>query len=190
MNTLNITHGLSLLSSSTNNISIISSVDIASLSITPPKSQFYAATSFTTQGIATLATCNKGGCAPVGKRIRFLSPKGTASLQLSAPTAGSKFVKVYFTNNDIAFASAFSSGTNTRNLTLSVNGNVQRIEVPLSGNSSELFSPGDGWGAVGIYNVTLDGWKQGSNTLLVGNKWGYSGVQSYGADFVGVEVFW
>jgi alpha-galactosidase len=62
--------------------------------------------------------------------------------------------------------------------------------VPLSGNSSELFSPEGGWGDVGIYNVTLDGWEQGSNTLVVGNEGGYSGVQSYGADFVGVEVFW
>jgi alpha-galactosidase len=71
-----------------------------------------------------------------------------------------------------------------------VNGNVQRIEVPLSGRSGELFSPGKGWEDVGIYNVTLDGWEQGDNTLVVGNKGGYSGVQSYAADFVGLEVFW
>jgi hypothetical protein len=43
---------------------------------------------------------------------------------------------------------------------------------------------------VGIYNITLDGWEQGDNTLVVGNEMGHAGVQSYAADFVGVEVFW
>jgi alpha-galactosidase len=133
---------------------------------------------------------SSGGCAPVGKKIGFLSPSGSASVHMNAPSAGDKYVKIHFINNDIAFATSFGSGTNTRNLTLSVNGNVQRVEVPLSGRSSELFSAGKGWEDVGIFGATLRGWKQGDNTLVVGNEGGGTGVQSFGADVVGLEVFW
>jgi alpha-galactosidase len=81
-------------------------------------------------------------------------------MHMNAPSAGDKYVKIHF-SNDIAFATSFGSGTNTRNLTLSVNGNVQRVEVPLSGRSSELFSVGKGWEDGGIFGATLSGWKQG-----------------------------
>lgn len=75
-------------------------------------------------------------------------------------------------------------------MTISVNGNVQRIEVPLSGRSSELYSPGLGWQDTGIFGVLLSGFVEGTNTVVVGNEGGDKGLVGYGADFVGVEVFW
>jgi len=75
-------------------------------------------------------------------------------------------------------------------MTISVNGEVTRIEVPLSGNSSELFSVGDGWFDTGIFEVLTGGWKEGVNSVVVGNVYGSEGLVNYGADFVGVGVLW
>lgn len=97
---------------------------------------------------------------------------------------------MYFCNNDIAFAAAFTTGTNTRNMTISVNGEVTRIEVPLSGRSSELFSPGLGWQDTGTFGVLASGWVEGINEVVVGNEYGDEGLVSYGADFVGLGVYW
>jgi len=65
-----------------------------------------------------------------------------------------------------------------------------RVELPLSGRSSELFSPGLGWEDTGIFGVLLEGWLDGANILVVGNAYGFEGVKYYGADLVGIEVFW
>jgi len=61
-----------------------------------------------------------------------------------------------------------------------------RLELPLSGRSSELFSPGRGWQDTGVFGVLLDGWSEGENEVLVGNVYGDEGLVSYGADFVGL----
>lgn len=82
------------------------------------------------------------------------------------------------------------SGTNTRNMTISVNNITTRIEVPLSGRSSELFSPGLGWEDTSVFGVLTDGWIEGSNEVVVGNENGAEGLVSQGADFVGLGVYW
>lgn len=71
-----------------------------------------------------------------------------------------------------------------------MNGVVTRVEVPLSGRSSELFSVGKGWEDTGIFGVLLDGWAVGENKVVVGNEGGAEGLVSYGADFVGLGVLW
>jgi alpha-galactosidase len=100
---------------------------------------------------------------------------------------------VYFCNNDIAFDTAWTTGTNTRNLTIAVNGITTRIEVPLAGRSSDLFSPGKGWEDTGVFGVLLAGWNmaasQGADTLVLGNANGNQGVQSYAPDVVGLNVW-
>lgn len=73
-------------------------------------------------------------------------------------------------------------------MTISVNSITTRIEVPLSGRSSELFSPAKGWEDTGTFGVLVDGWKEGSNEVVVGNAYGADGLVSYGADFVGIGV--
>lgn len=192
-NTKTLTFPLSLAASDTNTVIIISSLPPSTLTITPPPATFYPSTTFTASGAATVVTCVSGLCQPVGTKIGYLSPTGTASATVTAPSgsvAGPKFVEVYFCNNDIALATSWTTGTNTRNLTIEVNSVTTRIEVPLSGRSSELFSPGLGWQDTGTFGVLLDGFTTGSNSIVVSNVYGAAGLVSYGADFVGLGVYW
>lgn len=188
-----LTAPLSLSAANNNTISITSPTAPLSLTIAEPPSTLYPSTSFTALGSSSHTTCSSGLCTPVGSKIGYLSPSGTASLNLTSPStslSGPKFLNVYFCNNDIALSTSWTTGTNTRNLTVSVNGVIERVEVPLSGRSSELFSPGGGWQDTGIFGVLVSGWKQGVNEVVVGNVYGNEGLVSYGADFVGLEVFW
>jgi alpha-galactosidase len=74
-------------------------------------------------------------------------------------------------------------------MTISVNNVVTRIEVPLSGRSSERFSPAKGWEDTGTFGVLLDGWKEsGTNEVVVGDVGGDEGLVRDGADFVGLSV--
>ncbi|TVY45534.1 putative alpha-galactosidase D [Lachnellula occidentalis] len=155
--------------------------------VSPPI--FYSSASFTPTGDAVRTTCSTGLCTPVGSKIGNISPTGSASLSITAASAGSKLVDVYFCNNDIAISTSWGYGTNTRNLTIAVNNVVTRIEVPLSGKSSELFSPGVGWQDTGVFKVLIDGWQEGANAVVVGNQGGAAGYQSYGADFVGMGIY-
>lgn len=75
-------------------------------------------------------------------------------------------------------------------MTITINGEVTRIEVPLSGRSSELFSPGLGWQDTGVFGVLTTGWVNGVNEVVIGNVYGAEGLVNYGADFVGLGVHW
>lgn len=191
-----ITVPLSLNATNNNTLRITSSAIPTLLSITPQNYTFYPSTSFTTSGSSQLATCSSGLCQPVGSKIGYLSATGSASLaipaqyQTTSGSAVSKYVEIYFCNNDIAFSTSWTTGTNTRNMTISVNNVITRVELPLSGRSSELFSPGKGWEDTGIFGVLLDGWTDGSNEVVVGNVYGNQGLVNYAADFVGLGVYW
>jgi alpha-galactosidase len=190
-NALTLSATISLTASNTNTIVIVSSITPSSLTVTAPSATFYASTSFSLVGTSTRTTCSTGLCAPVGSKIGYLTSTGSASLSVTAPSAavaGSKHATLYFINNDIAIDSSWTTGTNTRNMTISVNGVVTRVEVPLSGKSSELFSVGLGWQDTGLFDVLLPGWTTGTNTVVVSNTAG--GLVSYGADFVGLGVQW
>ncbi|KAJ5034874.1 uncharacterized protein L3040_008142 [Drepanopeziza brunnea f. sp. 'multigermtubi'] len=194
-NTKSLTFPLTLNASTSNTLIITSPLPPTLLSIKAPDPSFYPATSFTPSGTARLTSCHPNLCAPVGSKISFLSSTGSASLSLSSPPdapagAGPKRVTVSFTNNDVALATAWGFGTNTRNLTIGVNGVVARIEVPLSGTSSELFSEGKGWEDTGVFEVLLEGWREGENVVVVGNAGGGEGLVDWGADFVGLDVWW
>lgn len=65
------------------------------------------------------------------------------------------------------------------------------MELPLSGRSSELFSPGLGWEDSGEFGVLVGGWggDGGEDVVMIGNVGGEHAVQPYGADFVGVRVW-
>ena len=54
----------------------------------------------------------------------------------------------YFINNDIVLSISWGYGTNTRNMTITVNDVTTRVELPLSGKSSELFQS---WERMGGY---------------------------------------
>jgi hypothetical protein len=163
--------------------------DFTEAAISAQSPTFYPSTSFTTIGDAVLTTCYTGLCTPVGSKIGNISPSGSASLNITSPSPSSKFIDVYFCNNDIALATSWGYGTNTRNMTIAINDVVTRIEVPLSGKSSELFSPGKGWEDTGVFGVLVDGWVEGENAVVVGNQGGADGYQSFGADFVGLGIY-
>jgi len=198
-NTISLSIPLSLSSSPTNTITITSTTLIpTSLTLTNPPASFFPSTKFTISGTADFVTCTTGLCQPVGIKIGNIAPTGSATISIprtpaltSATTTVTKYLEVYFINNDIAIATSFTTGTNTRNLTLQLNSNAPvRIEVPLSGRSSELFSPMLGWGDTSVFNISMDGFGvgTGSDVLILSNIGGDSGVQMFGPDFVGLGV--
>ncbi|PQE25202.1 alpha-galactosidase D protein [Rutstroemia sp. NJR-2017a BVV2] len=187
---------LSLLASASNSLSITSSSSTllpSSLTITPPPSTYYPATSMLTSGIATHSTCSTGGCLPSGSKIGNLSPSGLATLNISSPSpststsSSQKFLLLHYTNNDLAFSTSWTTGTNTRNMSISVNGVATRAEMPVTGRSSELFGT-KGWEDAGVFGVLTGGWKEGVNVVTFGGVQG--GVVEWAGDLVGVGVFW
>ncbi|KAJ8068973.1 hypothetical protein OCU04_002653 [Sclerotinia nivalis] len=185
---------LSFTASSTNTLAITSSTALlpSSLTVAPPPATFYSSSSMSISGTATHVTCSTNYCAPSGTKIGYLTPSGSASITVNAPststtTSSTKYLSIYFCNNDVAFSTSWTTGTNTRNMTISVNGVVTRAEFPLSGKSSELFGT-MGWQDTGIFGLLTSGWKAGSNVLTFGNAAG--GLVDYAADLVGVDVYW
>ncbi|THV45485.1 hypothetical protein BGAL_0483g00080 [Botrytis galanthina] len=185
---------LSFTASSTNTLSVVSSSTLvpSSLTITTPPATFYSSSSMSISGTATHVTCSTNYCTPSGTKVGYLTPSGSASITVNSPststaTASTKYLSVYFCNNDIAFSTSWTTGTNTRNMTISVNGVVTRAEFPLSGKSSELFGT-KGWQDTGIFGVLTSGWKAGSNVLTFSNAAG--GLVDYAVDLVGVDVYW
>lgn len=188
-----ITVPVALIAGNNNTLTLSSTSPIASLSITRPAGSFYPNTAFAISGPgnASHITCVPGLCAPLGVKIGDLSPNNTASLTIpaAAGAAGSRYVELTYINNDVAISTSWGEGRNARNITISVNNQTTRLEVPLSGRSSELYSPMKGWGDSAVLGVLLSGWKEGDNEVVIGNEGGGKGVQSLGADFVGLKVF-
>ncbi|OJJ33267.1 hypothetical protein ASPWEDRAFT_43343 [Aspergillus wentii DTO 134E9] len=179
------------LSAGLNTLTIHHDTPIDSIQISPPEGTYYPSTSFGLSGSADLTTCGSGYCKPTGSKITSITPNSTASITIPATVSSNttKYLEIDYINNDIAFASAFDWGTNSRNLTIQLNGgNPVRLEVPLSGRHSELFGPGLGWWDSATLGVLVDGWKDGDNEVVIGNVNGEKGSQAYGADFVGLRI--
>jgi len=197
----NITLPVTLLASNANTISISSWKAPTYVQVNPPKGTFYPSTAFTVSGTATHDSCTLEMCQPVGAKIGNITPSGGASIAIpfsqnsSAPSpwSSSHYVQLVYTNNDVALSTAWSTGRNARNLTISVNGIVTRLEVPLSARSSELFSSMKGWGDSASLGVLTQGWgsngTQEADTVMIGNVGGEQGVQKFAADFVGMWVY-
>ena len=180
---------------------------VSSLYLGSPPSSFYPATAFTTAGGASFYTCHPGLCEPVGSKIGYLSPDGSAQVTVSrnesSPVSSSnsavisKWVDLTYCNNDVAFDTSWTNGRNARNVTISVNdGSPVRLEVPLAGRSSELFSPGKGWEDSATLGVLVPGFHFGgsdgkmvNDLLTVSNIGGEADVQPLGADVVAVRVW-
>jgi alpha-galactosidase len=179
---------ISLPVGSDNTISISSSA-ISSITITNPAGTYYPSTSFSTTGSAAFATCGTGYCQPVGTKIGYLTPSSSATITIPVTSAGSKYVLLDVINNDIAFSTSWTTGTNSRNITVSINGGSPvRLEAPLTGRHSELFGPGLGWWDPSTLGVLVPNWQAGNNAVVIGNQGGESDVQTYATDFVGLRV--
>lgn len=177
-----------------NVITIATTAKVSSIHVSPPQGTFYPSTAFTLSGTAKRVNCTSGLCAPVGSKIQNLTASGSASLSIpgSATSGSSRYVELTYINNDVSIANSWTNGTNTRNITVAVNEAAPvRLEVPLSGRSSELFSPMKGWGDPATLGVLLSGFgvaEGGEDKILVSNVDGEKGVQPDGAHFVGVRV--
>jgi len=188
-----ITVPVALLAGNNNTLTVSIANPISSITITPPVGKFYPNTAFAISGPgnASHITCVPGLCSPLGVKIGDLSPNNSASLTVpaTANVAGSRYVELTYINNDVAISTSWGEGRNARNITISVNNQTTRLEVPLSGRSSELYSSMKGWGDSAVLGLLVRGWKEGDNEVVIGNVGGEKGVQSLGADFVGLKVF-
>lgn len=177
-----------------NSITIQTTARIAAIHVSTPKGKFYPSTAFSVSGTAAHQNCTPGLCAPVGSKITNLTQNGAATISIprsSGAFGSSRFVNITWINNDVALATSWTTGTNSRNITIAVNDAAPvRLEVPLSGRTSELFSPMRGWGDPSTLGVLVDGFGtgQGKDTIVISNADGNAGVQGYGADFVGFQL--
>lgn len=157
--------------------------DIAWSPVTPrPFGGYYAATQASLSGNATAVTCASDQCLPARSKVGNIGEGAAAAAvsfdNVAAPTDGKVLLGVDFVNYDVALASAWSGGTNTRNMTIAVNGgDAQRWAFPISG--------GD-WYESGRLMVEVDGFKAGGGNQVVFRAYN-SGT--YAPDLVGFEVF-
>ncbi|KAL3474285.1 alpha-galactosidase D [Aspergillus californicus] len=188
---------IALTAGSDNTITITNAPSISSIALTPPETTYYTGTEdFTLSGTAATDTCggpsstNTTFCSPAGTKLTYLSPSGTATTTITSTVSGSKYIEIDYINNEVAFDSSWGWGSNSRNLTVAVNGgDPVRLEVPLSGRHSELFGPGLGWWDSARLGVLVPGWTVGENQLVFGNVGGEGGSSVYAPDLVGVAVF-
>jgi alpha-galactosidase len=185
-----------LTAGSSNTVTISSATSIQSIQIVSPQGTYYPCTSFALNGSTKFEQCDAGFCAPVGSKIGYITAADTAHLKIPASVAGasgstvSKYLEIDYINNDIALSTSWGWGSSSRNLTISLNGRSPvRLEVPLSGRHSELFGPGKGWWDSATLGILIDGWKNGSNDVVIGNDVGGDVSQTYGADFVGLRLY-
>ena len=194
--TKTITSTLSLTAGSTNTITIKSTTGIESITIISPTGTYYAGqTDFTLAGSAVIEQCGTSGCAPVGYKIGYISAANTATATIPATVSSasgteSKYIEIDYINNDVAFSTSWDWGSNSRNITISINGgDPVRLEVPLSGHHSELFSAGLGWWDTATLGLLVDGWVDGDNEVVIANAADTDVSETWGADFVGLRFF-
>ncbi|KAF2085279.1 carbohydrate-binding module family 35 protein [Saccharata proteae CBS 121410] len=144
----------------------------------PQKSAYYPATSALLSGSATLIPCSNKTCLPTHSKIANLTNSSSVTFSnITFPSTNpTKLIAIDYINYDTALDSAWSNGTNTRNLTLSVNGGeAKRWAFPISGGN---------WWETGRLDVEVDGFVEGANVVVVGTE-----GPGDGAEVVGLEVF-
>jgi len=149
---------------------------------------YYPASTAQLSGGAQLISCETNKCFPVGKKVSWLSPTTSATFYNvdGGSSGGSKFAYLDYIQNDVNFEQTWTTGTNSRNMTISVNGVTKRLDLPLTGKSSELTGL-KGWQDSSLFVQILDGFNPGkTNTVVISNARG--GLIDYGADFVGLRI--
>ncbi|KAL4985135.1 alpha-galactosidase D [Aspergillus falconensis] len=182
---------ISLTAGSNNTVTFRNAPPISSITLAPPDPTYYTGTQdFTLTSPASSYTCPDTFCLPAGSKIVDLSSESAATAHVTSSTSGSKYIEIDYINNEVAFGSSWEWGSNSRNLTVRVNDNEPaRLEVPLSGRHSELFGPGLGWWDSGRLGVLTEGWREGTNEVVLGNEGGEGGFTKYAPDVVGIAVY-
>ncbi|KAI0883568.1 carbohydrate-binding module family 35 protein [Annulohypoxylon maeteangense] len=145
---------------------------------TLPKSsgKYYSAADATFGGSAKEVGCNADTCLPKGNKISIPSQGATATFNsVIAGSQGTKLLGIDFINYDVALNSAWGWGSNTRNMTVAVNGGTaKRWAFPISG--------GD-WSESDRLVIEVDGFVAGGNKVVLA-AYGDSSAP----DIVGFEV--
>lgn len=155
--------------------------NVAKTSATPKSTGYYTATDATLSGSAAKTTCSSTQCLPAHAKVGFIGQGPAAAAVtfngIKAATSGTKLLGVDFINYDIATDSAWANGSNTRNMTISVNGATpKRWAFPISGGN---------WFDTGRLQIEVAGFKAGDNTVVF--RAATDG--QYAPDLVGFEVF-
>ncbi|KAK1982726.1 alpha-galactosidase [Colletotrichum cereale] len=139
---------------------------------------YYTATDATLTGSAAKVACADGTCLPSTSKVGNIGSGAAVKFEaVEAKSDGKKLLGVDFINYDVALDTAWDFGSNTRNVTISVNGgNAKRWAFPIAGGN---------WYETGRLLVEVDGFKANeSNTVEFRSfKCGWA------PDLVGFEVF-
>ncbi|RYO95160.1 hypothetical protein DL762_000192 [Monosporascus cannonballus] len=129
-------------------------------------------------GSAVVESCAKGECLPAGSRARYIAADSTVTFDgITSNGEGTKLLGVDFINYEIATDSAWGWGSNTRNMTVAVNGGkAKRWAFPISG--------GD-WLEADRMFIEVDGFVDGDVNTVSFAGFG----DSYAPDLVGFEIF-
>lgn len=147
---------------------------------------YAAAEDATLSGAAAVVTCSSSQCLPVGTKVGDIGEGQSAAAvtfsNVTASSAGTKLLGVDFINYDVALATAWALGDNTRNMTIAVNqassADGTRFAFPLSG--------GDWYDSDRLY-VYVDGFVAGDANEVVFTAYGDDAT--WAPDLVGFEVF-
>lgn len=143
----------------------------------PASAGYYAAAANATTTHATVVDCGEGECLPTGQKMGNIAGGATVRFSgVSVASAGAKLLGVDFINYETALGTAWGFGSNTRNMTIAVNGEQgKRWAFPISG--------GD-WYETGRLMVEVDGFVAGENEVS------FAGAgNSFAPDLVGFEIF-
>ncbi|KAB5576295.1 alpha-galactosidase [Coniochaeta sp. 2T2.1] len=156
--------------------------DIVKTVAAPKSTGYHAATAATLSGTARKVSCSSTQCLPSHSKVGNIGQgSGAAAVtfnNVTAMTSGKKLLGVDFVNYDVALSSAWAGGTNTRNMTISINGGkAKRWAFPISG--------GD-WYETGRLMVEVDGFKASETNSVAFRAFGDG---TWAPDLVGFEVF-
>ncbi|CAG9940255.1 unnamed protein product [Clonostachys rosea f. rosea IK726] len=145
----------------------------------PQSNGYLSVVDATLEGSAALIDCAEGECLPVTSKVGWIGPGAKVSFkEVESPADGSLTVAVDFINYEYHHKEAWGQGTNTRNMTITVNDEqAKRWAFPLGGND---------WYESGRLTIELDGFKKGKeNTVAFASH----GEEAWAPDLVGFEIF-
>jgi len=159
---------------------VLSNIENVRPSSAPQPAGYYSVANSTLSGGAARVACSSNAqeCAPIGAKISIARAGASAAFDVVVASAepGRMLLGVDYINYEVALDTAWGWGSNTRNMTVVVNGGKpKRWAFPISG--------GDWWESDRLF-IEVDGFKTGRNKVV----FGVSG-SSPAPDLVGFEIF-
>ncbi|KAI0485196.1 glycoside hydrolase superfamily [Xylariaceae sp. FL0804] len=151
--------------------------DMVAANSTPVSSGYYAASNATYAGSAAEVACNVTECLPTGTKASLPSSGANVTFaSVAASSDGQKLLGVDFVNYDISLDTSWDWGSNTRNMTVAVNGGTaKRWAYPISGGN---------WWQSDRMLIEVDGFTAGENEVVFAVYGDYAAP-----DLVGFELF-